>query len=462
MTPEGARRLAAAASLLVGVACAGAMVGGAAESYRVLSVVEASVFAAGIAALLPVLLGVRTESESLPPEHLVAAASLAALLAVAVLQCVLPGPATVPLDGMKMAIGSLAPTETAREALKLAAFLTAFLVAGRAAAGHRTLLALLGPIGGAAVLLSLHGLLRLLFPVGIPPLYPHRVWTYGDRLSATYTNPNHFAGMLEMVLPLALAGSIAAARSSAPGGDAAPAFGHGIRSRLLAICRRPASVAAAGAAVLFALALLFTRSRFGVVCGLVGVVAFVLLQRRMWRGALVLAGLATLVVACLALLREAPLSARFDTLDRDVALRLAVWRDTIHGIVTRYGVTGSGLGSFLFTFPEHQTSYPHSEFAEAHNDFLQLLWEVGVVGAVPAVLFLASVIRCTVRRTGEEEGGARLLRAGAGAAVIALVGHAVADFNLQVPANGLLFSICAGLATGAGFSARVTDVTHTK
>jgi hypothetical protein len=46
------------------------------------------------------------------------------------------------------------------------------------------------------------------------------------------------------------------------------------------------------------------------------------------------------------------------------------------------------------------------------------------------------------------------MRAGAGAAVVALVGHSVGDFNLQVAANGLLFAICAGLATGVAFASR--------
>jgi O-antigen ligase len=426
------------------------MFGGAAESYRVLGVVEALVFAAGIVALLPLLLGVPSPSEPPPREHALAAACLATLLCVALFQCVLPATTTIPPDGIKLAIGTLAPTETARETLKLAACLTAFLVAGRSSADPRTLLALAGPVVAAAVVLCLHGLLRFLYPVAIPALYEHRVWNYGDRLTATYTNPNHFAGMLEMVLPLALAGSVIAAGSS----PAAPAPGGSLRSRLTAIGRSPASIVAAAAAVLFAVALTFTRSRFGIVCGAGGVVAFVLLQRRAFRGALILGGLAILVVACLALLREAPLSARFDSLDRDVALRLGVWKDTARGIAGRYGVVGSGLGTFLFTFPEYQTSFPHAEFAEAHNDFLQLVWEAGVLGAVPAALFLWFVLRCIVRRTAEEDGEARALRAGAGAAVAALVGHSLGDFNLQVAANGLLFAICAGLATGAGFASR--------
>ena len=99
MTPPRVRPLATAASLLVGAACAGAMFGGAAESYRVLGVVEALVFAAGIVALLPVLLGVPSPSEPPPREHALAAACLAAFLGVALLQCVLPAPATVPIDG---------------------------------------------------------------------------------------------------------------------------------------------------------------------------------------------------------------------------------------------------------------------------------------------------------------------------------------------------------------------------
>jgi len=134
--------------------------------------------------------------------------------------------------------------------------------------------------------------------------------------------------------------------------------------------------------VLFAVALTFTRSRLGIVCGLGGVVvSFALLQRRVRRfraAQLISAVWRVVVVACLA---AAPgrtrFAARFDSLEsRCRAAALGVWREhlTSAAIGNATAVAGSGFGSFLFTFPEYQTSFPHAEFAEAHNDFLQIVW----------------------------------------------------------------------------------------
>jgi O-antigen ligase len=197
-------------------------------------------------------------------------------------------------------------------------------------------------------------------------------------------------------------------------------------------------------------ALIFTQSRMGIVSALAGLFFLAISRRRgrsRRRNVAVFLVVVLLIVSAGTALGVKPLYERYSLVERDAGDRIALWEDTWRGIQDRYWLTGSGLGTYLFTFPEYQSGRPRAEYAEAHNDYLQFLWETGIAGTVLGGLLVVVLLRCALRRAGTADPLLRGAGDGAAAGTLALLLHSFLDFNLQVPANGLVFAVLAGILT---------------
>lgn len=109
---------------------------------------------------------------------------------------------------------------------------------------------------------------------------------------------------------------------------------------------------------------------------------------------------------------------------------------------------GHGAGSFRSVFPSARTTdLSHKFYDHAHNDFVQLLVEYGLVGGMIAALIVLMCLRAAYRALRSRSDKTAL-----GCAFCAIFGitslliHGVADFNFQIPANAALFSFLLGLA----------------
>jgi len=83
---------------------------------------------------------------------------------------------------------------------------------------------------------------------------------------------------------------------------------------------------------------------------------------------------------------------------------------------------------------------------KAHNDYLQILWETGLIGAT---LVLGGVL-LFVRRAWwpavhQPRGQLDLFRLGLAMALLSIAIHSLVDFNLQIGANGFLCALFAGM-----------------
>src|SRR4051812_15512262 len=87
-------------------------------------------------------------------------------------------------------------------------------------------------------------------------------------------------------------------------------------------------------------------------------------------------------------------------------------------------------------------------FIEAHNDYLQLLAEGGLLLGVPILIALALFIREIWRRFREGVDDTRTywLRAGAVTGLCAIAVQEVSDFTLQMPGAAVLFVVLAAIA----------------
>ncbi len=274
-------------------------------------------------------------------------------------------------------------------------------------------------------------------------------WRWERRI---WVNRSHFAGLLEMALPFAVIYPAAIIRRSRSRG--LPAGAALIACVMLAL------------ATLIFLGILYSFSRMGFVASLcslfvLGATALGawLPARKKWAG-LVFA--AVLVVCGFVFLAPDPLVHRFSKADTDKEVSLAgralIWKDTMH-LIKAYPVFGCGLGGYESAFEKFNFSMPTFGVDYAHNDYLQLLAELGVIGFVIIAALMLAIITLAARaafRHSEFEG--RCLGIACVSAMVAIFVHSIVDFNLYIPANALLLAWVSGIAAGLRFSSRPKPV----
>jgi O-antigen ligase len=120
--------------------------------------------------------------------------------------------------------------------------------------------------------------------------------------------------------------------------------------------------------------------------------------------------------------------------------RIDLWRDMLP-MVPRFPVFGDGWNAFATAFPWYQTVWKTDWIGEAHNDYLQVLIDGGVVGAALVAALLAVVLRGAFARASRSP-----LDLGLFGALVGLALHGLVDFNGQIPANAATWIALAALA----------------
>jgi O-antigen ligase len=260
----------------------------------------------------------------------------------------------------------------------------------------------------------------------------------GTLARGTYPNRNHFAGLLEMALPLTLAWAAAVmargqTRFASPG--------------------RPAAAACVllGCAAAMLAAVLYSLSRMGFIgalagAGTTGLMLMLRPGRRWMAGAA--AGVALAGMAAFVFLPSDPLILRFadiassEEISKDT--RSAIWGNTL-SMVGVYAAAGCGLGGFEDAFARFQTAAPMNLVDFAHNDYLQVAAEAGVVG-LALMLGLGGRLMWGLAAAMRREDAGRYAAAGCCGALVAIGLHGLTDFNLYIPANGMAAAWVGGAA----------------
>ena len=126
--------------------------------------------------------------------------------------------------------------------------------------------------------------------------------------------------------------------------------------------------------------------------------------------------------------------------------RAHFWQATWQMIQDR-PVLGAGLGAFSAVYPQYDTSNGLYRLEQAHNDYLQILSDAGVVGFALGLVFVAALLRMAVARMQSHDKFRRGVALGALAGCAGVLVHSFFDFTLHTPANALLFLLLAALAT---------------
>jgi O-antigen ligase len=129
-----------------------------------------------------------------------------------------------------------------------------------------------------------------------------------------------------------------------------------------------------------------------------------------------------------------------------------VWRDTI-SMIRANPFLGVGLGAYDTAFSIYTQSDGTLRVPQAHNDYLQIVADSGIVGGLLALWFLIVVFRAIFRGLRAEDPLLAALALGSGAGLFGILVHSIFDFNLQVPSNALLFLLLTAVSSRIGASA---------
>ena len=267
--------------------------------------------------------------------------------------------------------------------------------------------------------------------------------------TAPFINANHFAGWMLMTLSVAVGylggGAARALRVASPDWRGLAGWSGS---------REGGEMLLAGFAVLvMALSILVTRSVSGMAClaAALGASALWAFRRQAGRCRLLMpAALAAVLAAAVAWAGvEAvggEIAATWATAF-DADGRVGIWRDTLC-IVRDFPLAGTGLNTYGIAMLAYQTPGAEARAVEAHNDYLQLVAEGGLLLGVPVVV-AAGVFAREVRRRFREardDTRTRWLRAGAVTGIAAVALQELVDFSLQMPGNAVLFVLLMAMA----------------
>ncbi len=115
-----------------------------------------------------------------------------------------------------------------------------------------------------------------------------------------------------------------------------------------------------------------------------------------------------------------------------------IWRDTI-AMIEANPILGVGLGAYQTAYPMYSASDGSLIVAQSHNDYLQIVADAGIVGGALALWFLIIVGRTLFNAAKAQDPVVSGLAIGGAGGIFAMLSHSLFDFNLQLPSNGLLF-----------------------
>ncbi|HET7114521.1 MAG TPA: O-antigen ligase family protein [Pyrinomonadaceae bacterium] len=269
-----------------------------------------------------------------------------------------------------------------------------------------------------------------------------------------FINRHHFAGYMELTIALPLGLLFAGAVDK--------------EKRLLFIF----------IAGLMGVALVMTASRGGII-SLVAEVMFFVVATAIWRKqteerhrrtsrlkavgvrvGLAMALLVSLFFGVLMLGGEFSINRLIDSVNTDdpTTGRAHFWSVTLQ-IIKAHPLLGTGLGAFGVVYTKFDSRNGLFRLEQAHNDYLQVLSDGGIIGAALALAVVGLLFYRGFVRAGTRDDFRRGVALASLGGCFAVLVHSFFDFTLHTTSNALLFLVLAALATLNG---RVEDAPRRK
>lgn len=331
-----------------------------------------------------------------------------------------------------------APSEMMRAGLGLYAIALFYVLAHDAIHDHASFRTVVVTVMFVGLLEAAYGVFNLL--AGNEQLLLYRRWAYHDSATGTLVNRNHFALLMALVFPLTV---IHAGLERGSSRGRGPRDSDVLARRLLL----------ALTSVVVALGLVFSRSRMGVISFTVACVAVPAIAHllrpdpRAGRGAggagwgIPLLS-AVLVAVYVLLIGVTPAFERFANLWTDLETgRLPIWHAAT-AMALDQPLFGHGWGSFNFLIDGYRDTPTGLDTSYAHNDYLQVFAETGIVGLAFVLWLLVLLARRILRALASPmTPEARFTIVWLTIGIVTALVHSLADFGLRIPGVGFMFTL---------------------
>ena len=262
------------------------------------------------------------------------------------------------------------------------------------------------------------------------------LWTkefYLGDATGTFVNRNHFAGMLAIASPIVLSAILMQKPLIFP--LLPKAFRIAVALLYL---------------VILVLALISSHSRMGVVAAIFGLIVCYFFMNKTRDVDQVQLSFLKLFSVLFFLFLFAVWFGLGDILQRYTELndgnsRFDVWRAMFTKVPLDVWLFGVGPGSFEDVFQIIKPSNFSVRFVYAHNDYLEFLFEFGII---LSCLILVSLF-FWVKHFYQKFNKSNYFIAGVYGSFVAIGLHSLVDFNLQVPASAMCFWISVGLLSNS-------------
>lgn len=250
------------------------------------------------------------------------------------------------------------------------------------------------------------------------------LWRYAK--FSTYTNTSHFTGYIGMVLLLSLALLLSDIK---------------ISKKMLFLCM----------IILMFMAELFSLDKggwFQLLGGVLFLLFIAMAKGHLKLKGLLIVALVVIVIWSLAIFGFEHISAQLEGAfnlniahsgQAKIRQRAAIWKDTVK-IIKDYPLMGTGIGTFSYIYPRYRSPEVMALISYAHQDFLQLAQEMGLLGLAVFIWFILSFFKLAFRFNKDKKPNyLQGLAMGGMCACFGLLIHSLYDFNLHIPANAILF-----------------------
>jgi O-antigen ligase len=267
-------------------------------------------------------------------------------------------------------------------------------------------------------------------------------------ISGTFVSRNHFAGYLEMIIPIGLA--LIFIRM-----DLLSFTRLSWKEKLIKLAEKKTAISLLMllGVILMSLALVFSRSRSAAVLLIFIYIFFFFLSLISVRKnkehekkiRIVLVSVFIIIFCFSFYVGMDTTFERFSMERLAKESRLGIWENSLK-LLAGYPVLGTGLGTFAALFPNMEGDGKLAKISHAHNDYLEYLIETGVIGF--GLLFGGILIifwacfKFWIRKRHPVMQG---LGMGGLVAIAAILIHSITDFNLHIQCNMMLFAVILSL-----------------
>jgi O-antigen ligase len=260
-------------------------------------------------------------------------------------------------------------------------------------------------------------------------------------LTGTLGNPNHFAFYLGMVLPLFLA-LLFLKLQFLEGGKS-------LREKIIAaVDKNKLLLLYAAVPVLLGTGIILTGSRAGIItmilCFLIfGQLAIYLKQGKSIRRKLTFFFL--VITAAALFIGIQTTVKKFLSTSFESSGRFLRWPATLT-MSKDFLIFGAGFGTYRYSYFLYDPDEGGNWSTHAHNDYLEILSEGGIIGSILFFLLIGMIIYSIIRMwwaRGHPE--IKVLGIGIITSLFAVVFHSFFDFSLRIPANVFIFVLVLAL-----------------